>query len=348
MIVIISFALFYYNKDLNRQGLFISYGGMALIQKGQVVLIVLLFITTCIIPTTAQDIGNSSQSTSRGNWLYVGGSGPGNYSKIQDAIDNASDGDTVFVYSGNYQQGMIGVNKTICLRGEDKNTTVIDGCGQTYIFRLVNVDFYTLFIEINGFTIQNASAGIEIFSHNNTISGNIIQNNVYGIVIGWASNNLIYGNVIRKNSFGISTLGGDTWNNKIERNIIENNSYGITIRDYAEDTFIQNNTIINNSETGISVNGYRNTVVEKNNIFGNNLNAFFIIDFDSLLRRPREITWSKNYWGKTPLRHMIIFGNLKRYPFYQPPPPHPPQYILYNWLNFDWHPAQEPYDIGGS
>jgi hypothetical protein len=30
--------------------------------------------------------------------LYVGGTGEGNYSRIQDAIDDAVDGDTVFVY----------------------------------------------------------------------------------------------------------------------------------------------------------------------------------------------------------------------------------------------------------
>jgi hypothetical protein len=33
-----------------------------------------------------------------GNTLYVGGSGPNNYSKIQDAIDNASGRDTIFVH----------------------------------------------------------------------------------------------------------------------------------------------------------------------------------------------------------------------------------------------------------
>ena len=39
-----------------------------------------------------------------GNTLYVGGSGEGNYTKIQDAINNASDGDTVFVYNGTYYE----------------------------------------------------------------------------------------------------------------------------------------------------------------------------------------------------------------------------------------------------
>ena len=34
-----------------------------------------------------------------GTTLFVGGSGPGNYSSIQAAIDDANPGDTVFVYS---------------------------------------------------------------------------------------------------------------------------------------------------------------------------------------------------------------------------------------------------------
>jgi uncharacterized membrane protein len=37
-------------------------------------------------------------SNTSGATLYVGGGGSGNYSTIQAAIDNASDGDTVFVY----------------------------------------------------------------------------------------------------------------------------------------------------------------------------------------------------------------------------------------------------------
>ena len=74
--------------------------------------IILLFVGTCIIPAIAQESEKPSQSTSRGNWLYVGGSGPGNYSKIQDAINASSNGDTVFVYddSSPYLENLI-INK---------------------------------------------------------------------------------------------------------------------------------------------------------------------------------------------------------------------------------------------
>ena len=52
--------------------------------------IILLFVGTCIIPVPAQDTEKPSLPTSSGKWLYVGGDGPGNYTRIQDAVDNAS------------------------------------------------------------------------------------------------------------------------------------------------------------------------------------------------------------------------------------------------------------------
>jgi nitrous oxidase accessory protein len=121
-------------------------------RKSLVVGIILLFIVTCIIPVTAQNIEKSSQSTSRGNWLYVGGSGSGNYSKVQDAIDNASDGDTVFVYHGMYRECNISVDKGITLLGENKTTTHIDGRGYLVIF-FINVSNVT----VRNFTLVNTS-----------------------------------------------------------------------------------------------------------------------------------------------------------------------------------------------
>ena len=41
---------------------------------------------------------NISLKNLYGNILYVGGSGPGNFTSIQDAVNNASEGDTVFVF----------------------------------------------------------------------------------------------------------------------------------------------------------------------------------------------------------------------------------------------------------
>jgi hypothetical protein len=42
-----------------------------------------------------------------GNTLYVGGNEPNNYTAIQHAVDNATSGDTVFVYSGTYNEQVV-------------------------------------------------------------------------------------------------------------------------------------------------------------------------------------------------------------------------------------------------
>ena len=96
-----------------------------MIRKCFAIGIILLFVGTSVMPITAKDIEKSSLPTYGGKWLYVGGSGPGNYSVIQDAVDNASDGDTVFVYNGIYSDyfpdnfACVNIVKKISLIGED-------------------------------------------------------------------------------------------------------------------------------------------------------------------------------------------------------------------------------------
>ena len=137
-------------------------------------------------------------STSLGDTFYVGGSGPGNYSTIQEAIDNASDGDTVFVYNGLYDvDKWIKINKSIRLIGEDKENTIINASV---------IDIVVSEVYVSGFTIQNGS-GISIESHslevtnNNTITGNIFKSNEYVFGIGGVEiSNSVY-NTISNNSF---------------------------------------------------------------------------------------------------------------------------------------------------
>ncbi len=90
--------------------------------------------------------------TGDGKTLYVGGSGPGNYTMIQDAVNNAIDGDVVFVFneSSPYYEN-IKVDKSIHLIGEDKNSTIING---NKIGDVVSISSDNVYL--SGFTIQNS------------------------------------------------------------------------------------------------------------------------------------------------------------------------------------------------
>jgi len=88
----------------------------------------LMMLSAAVPATATTEPKTASRPLTMGNTLYVGGLGPNNYTKIQDAINNATEGDTVFVYddSSPYVENIV-VDVSISLLGQDKDTTVIDG-----------------------------------------------------------------------------------------------------------------------------------------------------------------------------------------------------------------------------
>jgi len=168
-----------------------------------------------------------------GNTLYVGGSGPGNYTKIQDAIDNASNGDTVFVYhhSMPYYENIV-VDKSIRLIGEDRNTTIIDGNGIGNVTMVIADN-----VHISGFTIQHSGnyslygytdSGIFLLSDNNNIIRNIIKENPGdGITARDSSDNIIADNIVIRNRYSGIDLCNNSRNNRIENNTVSYSDNGI-------------------------------------------------------------------------------------------------------------------------
>ena len=253
-----------------------------------IICIAILLVLLCIAPTPVSlEIKNYGSEIYffNGNTLYVGGSGPGNYSSIQAAIENASEGDTVFVFdnSSPYFENVI-INKTINLLGENRETTVIDGNNYKDVIYL-DADG----VNISGFTLQNdggdwGDAGIEILSNNNTIFDNIIINNFYGFHLGRASNNKIISNIVTScvrdamfvNRFCHNTLLQDnTFSDNmgvlflsenydciITGNTFSNTGYGLTL--YSTRTTVIDNSLIN---CGLMVRTFNN-VVKNNTVNG--------------------------------------------------------------------------------
>ncbi|HEC77113.1 MAG TPA: hypothetical protein ENI33_07650, partial [Thermoplasmatales archaeon] len=170
--------------------------------------------------------------------LYVGGTGAGNYSKIQHAIDNASNGDTIFVYSGIYYENVV-INKSISLIGEDRNTTIIDGnnSGDVVYINANNAN-------ISNFTMRNSGnfySGIKMYySLFNSIHNCIISNNGKGVHLDSSSYNIIsYCNIYSNNYYqGIYAENSD--NNTISYCEIYSNPYDDIMLDSADYNQIYN------------------------------------------------------------------------------------------------------------
>ena len=179
------------------------------------------------------------QKLSYGNTLYVGGDGPGNYSRIQDAVDAAADGDTVFVYGeGSPYNEHIIIGKSLTLLGEDKTTTILDRFQNERIITIIHDD-----VTVEGFTIQNSElAGIFVeggYFHIN-IYNNIIKNNPsIGIQSEFGTYINISYNLIIDNNHGLSFWGK---NSKIIGNTFVNNSLMI-YESYNCNNEIRNNTL---------------------------------------------------------------------------------------------------------
>ena len=206
--------------------------------------------------------------------IYVDDDGDADYTRIQDAIDNASDGDTVFVFNGNYYETLI-LNKSILLKGENKFTTIIDGknfINHSYGISIIHYSRNSN-SEITGFTIQNfdfaivkrAPLGSSLYIK---ISDNVIINNGYGI----------------KTS---TTIGGVHIGLQILGNIIEKNDCGIYLN-CIRSVSIKRNQISLNDNIGVFIEGSFAKIIE-NNILDNGEDAYNNAGFFHL--------WNRNYWG---------------------------------------------------
>ncbi|MCK4456430.1 MAG: right-handed parallel beta-helix repeat-containing protein [Thermoplasmata archaeon] len=215
-----------------------------------------MFTVVMILPETA-----------RATTLFVGGTGPGNYTTIQAAIDAAVPGDTVYVYNETYYEH-VALNKTLSLVGEDRNATVLDGSG-TGVPLNVTADW----VNVTGFNFTNSGtdwedAGLELYSaHNCNISHNIFQDSMEHIGLLLSDNNTITYNEVLGPFNGI--VVSQSSDNTIVRNTVySNGNIGIYVP-WGDSNTISNNTVVGNDD-GIMLGGWANhTLVAGNNISSN-------------------------------------------------------------------------------
>jgi len=256
----------------------------------------ILFSSLTVFPISSEATVNI---LSEGTTLYVGGSEPGNYTMIQNALDDASDGDTIFVYSGIYNENII-VNKSITLKGEKKENTIINSEFKTAV--LIKVDNFT----ITGFKIilkSQSEVSIDVKSDNSIIYNNIIK----GVIFLLSSDN----NTIMKNEIingGISLF--DSSFNNIVNNIVRNHRFtGININQYSFNNNVSYNTV-KFCTLGIDLYHMNNKICN-NNLFFNVLHGRIAY------KNGNFTSWNHNYWGRSRIIPKALFGYgifYQRYP----------------------------------
>jgi parallel beta-helix repeat protein len=212
-------------------------------------------------------------TASAGTW-YVDDDGGADFTGIQDAINNAKDGDTIIVHSGVYYENVV-VDKLVTLRGIGH--PVVDASGSDSAITLT-ADGITLV----GFTATNSgsfeiAAGIMVTSNDNTITGNNVSNNNYGGIFLWDSsnNNTITGNNVSNNSKDGIWLWNSSNNNITGNKVSNNNNDGICLWDSSNNT-ITGNKVSNNNGCGIFLDDSSNNTITGNNVSNNSKDGIWL------------------------------------------------------------------------
>jgi len=199
----------------------------------------------------------SSFACADGATLTVG-NGLRGYESIQEAINSAGAGDEILVYPGTYYENIV-VDKRLDLIG--LKNPVIDAGGD--YFKGPGVTILADGVLMEGFTIRNSTntagdplsgAGVFVRSNNNTIKGNILENNYRS---------------------GIKVLGGN--NNSITNNSVDSNFEGILVSD-SHSNMITSNHINNNNDAGIFITGSSELNLVKYNVINNNSRGVLLMD----------------------------------------------------------------------
>jgi parallel beta-helix repeat protein len=296
-----------------RDRLFIGEPSFKLSSKGESkvkkklvsgIVVCMLLIGSMILPVAVTSSSKKvTQSLTMGTILYVGGSGSNNYTSINDAVDNASAGDTIFVYddSSPYKEN-ITISTSLTIQGENGHTTIIDGShGDGHSFQ-INTDNVT----ITNFTIQNTAVAVYIGGIGGTASHNIVTNTIIlntsvGIAIYYGvpdeSDFLPYGyNTIADNFIKNATYSAIAINqgqhNLITRNTVtetrgsDEYQYGWGIQITGAFNNISYNNISDNERFGIAIGYTYKTIIYRNNIEDNGLYGLVIEcgSFDQILQ----------------------------------------------------------------
>jgi parallel beta-helix repeat protein len=230
-------------------------------------LLALLIAATLASSVTIQQVRAQPRT-----WI-VDDNGPADFSKIQDAVNAAQNGDTVFVHSGTYFEHVI-INKALTLVGEDKDNTIIDGS-----FNGTTVKVTVNNVRISKFTLQRGYEGISVqYSDGVVISDNhITLNNFEGLSIDGSDNSVISDNLIDFNNWDGVFLS-NTKNVTVRSNVASSNEVSGIYVEESRDNYVEYNTLSNNTYYGIYFENASSFSVVGNSISLNQFVGIYVLN----------------------------------------------------------------------
>ena len=270
----------------------------------------MLCIGTSILPAgvSTQQENRSYNQLSKTTWI-VDDEGDGDFTSIQAAIDNATAGDTINVYSGTYAESLL-IEKSIELAGKDTEFGTGSDTGKPVIYGVGDDNAVSIYTEnqdapvkISGFTITHSGskhAGVYMeYSRSVVVSYNIITQNHHGVEMYYSETDQIQENTIIDNEWAI-LIEFSTYNT-ISMNHIVNNTHGIQMSVSNSNSITQNEIRDTQIDYGILlIRSYINQITF-NNFIDNDKQATFLNCLNY---------WHDNYWsnkaGISPV--YVIFG----------------------------------------
>jgi len=206
-------------------------------------------------------------------WWRDGGTFNASSTPIQDAVNNATSGETICVKDGLYHENVDVNTAGLTIQSENGTANCVVSATNPgdHVF-YVTADY----VNITGFTVENATethkAGIYLGSgtaHCN-ISSNNATNNYYGLSLSSSSNNTLTNNTGSNNNYGIYLHHSS--NNTLTNNIASNNNRGISLYSSSNNTLTSNNA--SNNSYGIYLDFSSNNNITSNNATNNHWGIF--------------------------------------------------------------------------
>ena len=210
--------------------------------------------------------------------ITVGDDGGADYTTIQAAIDNATDGDTIRVWEGTYREIVL-VNKTVSLIGNGSEVAIIrfPGEGTDDVVRITANQ-----VNMSGFGVAGSGdfpdAGIKIVSNSSVISNNNCSNNIgNGIGLeGLSSGNVLTNNTCSNNGY-LGIFLDRSNGNTISNNICTDNGYvGIQLDPGSDGNTLTDNTCTDNDGNGIGLDGADGNTLTDNTCTNNGYDGIYL------------------------------------------------------------------------